>query len=234
MSYLTYNGKRVISNNKYVTGIGAGQIYLADFNNDGVRFTSEDIPEISGDMKLTFKMYLDVSMNYSNRIIYFEGNNNDWVGMSIVDSSIFISTSSGFPTYYTVYPLLPSYAQNILNIEIRKNPYADGNAKYYPYHFMINDVSVQGINGFVTSSSKTEGNGIGSGFSTIGTASFPNRMDKGTLWDIKITEVSTGLDLHYWKGYGNTAGDWEDLIGTIDVSAIDAMGTRTVPGFIPS
>ncbi len=237
MSYLTYNGKRVISNNKYVTGIGVDQIYLANFDNTDVTLSESAQSSILGDMKLNFKMYLDSDSGFDNQVLGLKGSNTDYFFMSMKDSSIYVATSSATGFSCASYPISPSMSQAILNCEIRKNPYAGGSQQYLPYYFMVNDVSLQqtthlaiGLAGLLGSFS------IGSGITSINNLgiTFNNKMGGGTLWDIKITEVSTGNILNFWKGYGNTLEDWLDYEGSLDAVSIDSMGTRTVPGFVPS
>jgi len=237
MSYLVYNGKLVKSDNKFVIGILPEVFSLADFNNTNVTISESAQPSILGDMKLNFKMYLDSDSGFDNQVLGLKGSNTDYFFMSMKDSSIYVTTSSATGPSVVAYPISPSMSQSILNCEIRKNPYADGSQQYLPYYFMVNDVSLQQTTYLaIGSTTLSESFSIGSGISSITSlgVTFNNKMGGGTLWDIKITEVSTGNVLNFWKGYGNTLEDWIDYEGSLDAVAIDIMGTRTVPGFVPS
>jgi hypothetical protein len=231
MSYLTYNGKLILSDNKFAIG---ETFKLADFDNDTITFSTSNQASILGDMKLNFKLYLDSLIN-STRVLQLKGSTTDFFKISIKDSTVYISVATSYPPYYTSYQLGPQHNQTILNCEVRKNPYAAGNAKNYPIYFLVNDVSLSGTNVFGGASASVGPLfGVGAGASSFDAISFTNDMDNGTIWDIGITEVSTGIQKHLWKGYGNTLGDWQDLIGGVNATVIDPMGTRTVPGFVPS
>jgi hypothetical protein len=234
MPYLVYNGKLVMTDSKFVMGELPEIISLADFDNTDVTLSESVQPSIIGDMKLNFKMYLDSNTGFNNKVFNLAGSSTDWFAMSMKDSSIYISVASNYPLYYTSYTITPGLSQIILDCEIRKNPYAPGAAKNYPIYFKVNDVSIAGTSTFPGSSAKAGSFAIGGGIMYLDSLTFNNKMGGGTIWDISITEVSTGNVLNFWKGYGNTLEDWTDFEGSLDATAIDAMGTRTVPGFVPS
>ena len=237
MSYLVYNGKLVKSSNNFVIGIPPEVFTLADFNNTAVTLSESAQPSIRGDMKLNFKMYLDSDSGFDNQVLALKGSNIDFFLMSIKDSSIYVSTNGSVGFSGASYPISPSMSQTILDCEIRKNPYSGGLQKNYPYYFIVNDVSLHQTVHIASGSFSVLSNfSIGRGIQQISNpaVTFNNEMGGGTIWDIKITEVSTGNILNFWKGYGNTLEDWTDFAGSLDAVSIDVMGTRTVPGFVPS
>lgn len=211
MSYLTYNGKMVRAQGKYVIGAQVpGQIYMTDIN-DQITFSS--VPNITGSKTISADFYLDSSMSGFSWFWYPESG-DDFFQAILNELPSFEQTQLGIydyvlrvqvknsPVYARVYSLQP-YVGQILHLEIIK-----GTGSI---------VSVK-ANGDTLSSL---GNGV---YTTGGVGSKTFYGGVLSVWNMEVAGE------HKWIGYpyGNTDAAWVDTIGSNDVSILGSPQTRNL------
>lgn len=211
MSYLTYNGKMVRAQGKYVLGAQVpGQIYMTDIN-DEIVFSS--VPNITGSKTISADLYLDSSMSGFSWLWmpesgddFFQAILNELPSLErdtlgIYDYVLRIQVKNS-PVYVRIYSL-QNYVGQILHLEIIK-----GTGSI---------VSVK-ANGDTLSSL---GNGL---YTTSGFGSKEFYGGALSIWNVEVAGE------HKWIGYpyGNTDAAWVDTIGSNDVSILGSPQTRNL------
>lgn len=205
---------------------------LADFDGSNTAFVSiksidaYNISSINGTMKYNFNLYLDNSTGYSNGIFAFDASEGlyDVTQVLLIDSSLFVSCTVAL--FYASYSIA-GLDKQILNIEFERTP-----SSYAPTYLKINNIEKTPTQHAFSASSGNVINAIGRAQVYELNAISIARLNNATIWDLTITEVSTGIIKHGWKGYpaGNTLGAWVDNYGDLDAVAINIANTRTISG----
>lgn len=217
MSYLIYNGKRVISDSKYIWGIPPENIgkILWDGVDDYVSFASD--PSVSGSKKIEFYLKIDSNFpsdltisNQNADIIRFEKDQNDILKLGLYPNSgniamdIIVNTSSSLGKSID----LTAYKGQEILIEVIKS---------------TNSVVSAKINGNTQTLNNL--NNIWSGFPRyqIGPRGFsPTSVSTFLVWDIKLytDPDTTNTLMHHWAGYGyplsSINNSWIDQVGSLD------------------
>lgn len=190
---------------------------LADFNNEYVKITNADewLTDSIGTMKYTFNLYLDNSYGYYNQLLQISSSTNQSLYAWLFDSSICFSYGS--ISSYRTYSI-KTFSRQILECDVRLNPYVVGSQ---PYYFTINGAQQASTNISATLGAGAAEIGatyIGRSTPTVFNGSGTSQLDNATVWNVKVTEVSTGTVKHEWKGWpaGNTITGWQDLVGSND------------------
>jgi len=189
---------------------------VLDFDGDDYIYNAGADPSVyeilQGNKIVEFKLWLDTSIfsptsTFGQGLIDFAVQNaSDYLGVTGYNSTIRLycnSNASGtFAENCAFFDIDDAYTNKILQFEIGK---------------MVGPISGDGsilyvkINGENQSLYKPSG-GLGRGTSKAIIGDFSEQLQNGTIWDVKITDTSSGVLEHYWKGYpnGNTNTAWED------------------------
>lgn len=192
---------------------GGIQLTPADFQGDTTNnyIYIDTSTYIAGDLTLDFKLWLDKDSNYHNQGFRinadrYRGAYIEVFSLFLNDSSIFISQYGGYYTHYSINDL----DNQILECQILKN-----SSENYVSHFKINENIQTPTNTVLSSITSNGGINIGAGSYSIPSVYSEDlsTLSDATIWDMKITEVSTNTVFHYWKGepHGHTVTAWEDL-----------------------
>jgi len=210
MSYLIYNGKRVISNadgGKYVSKIEAppipDKIDFLSAATDEITFSS--LPDITGSKTIKARMYIKDTNSYFS-LRWSPASGNDYL---LIDY--------GTGEYGRTLMVEVNYSANR-----RQYNLADEGVLGVPFSLEI----VKGT-GTITSVkfNNVEGQDLG-GYVQFGPSS--NSRIKGgnhsSIWNLEI------VGSHKWLGfpYGNESSAWVDTIGTIHGTVNGTPGTITL------
>ena len=186
----------------------------------------------NGALDMSFKLWLDQDTNYANAVLEYNsstGTNTQCFSAFLYNSSLYIGQR--------VFGAHKSFSiagkQNkILECIIRKNENGTDNFDF----FKINGIT-QTPGPSLTAISDNGYPLFGGGVTSTATVSFKN-LKNATIWDIRITEVSTGIRKHWWHGFHDASvqAGWKDQIDeTAYYSPIHSVGlnyitTRTIGG----
>jgi len=208
MSYLIYNGKRIITQDKYVIGNAAppeeGVIYFQTFS-DKVEFVSQ--PDVTGNKTFTANLFIDSSTS-SEMTIGLMNASNDFLFISYTISAdtgpnkvLVVNTrnTSVIRPYYNI----DSYLNQIITLEVIKTSSSITSVK------INNNTLTKAGDGYFTNGGTTLKAISGQYFS---------------IWDVSINGVAS------WTGYpnGNTNGAWVDNIGSNDGTVSGSPTTRNL------
>jgi hypothetical protein len=212
MSYLTYQNKRVVSQNKYVSNIAVvipGQIYWTGAG--GLVEMGTIFPvEVSANATVKMGIYLDSSAATFNMQIYDPSINN------------FMAIS---------YGTIPETSEKGLTVQTRNSPSIQ--RKFYDFSAYLNQQVVLEVVKTATGITSVKANNntltsTGNGFFDLGISGKVLRIG-GTsgmsVWDWEI------VGTHKWIGYpyGDTLAAWEDTIGSYDAQFFTGSpGTRNL------
>ena len=174
----------------------------------------DEVPDVEGDVRITFKYYLR-SSNGIGSMIYAHDSTGD--GISISRNQGIINAFAGFAPWCVA---------------------SDSGMAKLKWYDTIGEYEIE----FIKSTRKAEilkvnddesgpenyclGNSNLSCFSIGSENNGYSFIENSCIYDIRIYDENDVL-IHYWKGYpnGNTNAAWEDLVGNIDGTVYGSPGT---------
>jgi len=234
MSYLTYNGKMVTSNNKYVTKIGGVLPEgVLDFNNTYYTTLSAN-PDLSGNKTVRWKMWMDSSAGASGTLFSIGANTNK---IEIYTSGNDIRCGNRnriMSTQGEKYISRANLAGYVLECIAVKT---------------INEFLWFQIGGYSSGDQNLGSSGTASSVSRFGADGItsPSAGCAGMyVWDIRVESSVGGTSLHNWSGYGtapNVDAAWVDTVGSENgtvlagspgIKTLTPSGTFFTDWFLPS
>jgi hypothetical protein len=163
---------------------------------------------LDGTMDLEFKLWLDKDSGYHNQMLALDSSSGTLFRMLLQDSSLYL-TQFGSYRHISINGL----DNAILNCRFRK--YEDIGSEL-DFYINGNEQTINTSSMIYCGASYT-GMIFGQGCFRTNPSfgyDFPD-LEDAAMWDIKVTEVSSGNVVHSWKGYpnGNTDTAWTDLAG---------------------
>lgn len=220
MTYLSYNGKKVIFSGKYVTSVSAPTgLVVVDFDgiNDTVNF-SANISDLDSNGKIVFNVYLDQDSGYAQaKFFNLKKDPSDSFRALLADSSIYFQSLSFSSGNKNKDISIAGRSGEILEIEVQFT--ADD-----PTSVKINNVSQ-------TLYSNTPPSITSGGTSSIGSNAYDQFLGNATIWDVR-TYTSDNAITHRWVGTGanaNLDSAWVDVIGSLNPTVSGSPTTRIIP-----
>jgi len=185
---------------------------------------------ILGEMDLDFKLWLDKDSSFFNQgFQIFPASTGTIFRATVFESSLYISSYSSFNRAID----LSGLDGQVLNCKFRKPESISD-----PPEFYINGEQAEVVSSSLSCTGSNSGNFFGQGCFNLSGAGISGlkRLESVSMWDITITEVSTGTLIHSWKGYpdGNTDSGWVDQAGSKNGTILSASGwvpsTRNIAG----
>jgi len=211
MSYLTYQGKMVDSQGKFVISspqpVAEGVIYFNTGSSGIITFVSQ--PDVTGNKTLTSKFYLDSS---TSRLTFgFMNALNDFLFVSYdiaantgVNPMLTVNTKNSPPGVIRPYYDISSYLGMIVEMEVVKTS--------------SSVVSLKLNGNTLTKAGDGYFNNGGTSLKTI------SGLSGSSVWDVTINGIAA------WVGYpsGDQNLAWEDTIGSNDGTVSGSVSTRNL------
>ena len=216
MSYLIYNGKRVIAQNKYV-GKWSFEIPQQIYFTSGGSVDFASVPVVTGIQTIKWDMLLDASVASKIYVGFVDGVSNDYIYANYDYLPSFEQTSTGI-----TYPVLRVQVKNSPGVYVRIyniDSYIGVNTNIEIVKGTGSITSVKANNNTLTT--LYSGSVV---YDTGGSFSYAGGNGGASIWNLEI------VGSHKWIGYpyGNTNAAWVDTIGSIDGTVTGSPGTRNV------
>jgi hypothetical protein len=183
--------------------------------DDGVTMTH---PTMTGNKRVTFRMYLDNSSGYSNEQLFtFGSSTTDHLNLRLNGSNLIVILSTSSASNREVD--ISSYSGAIVDVEIVKSTSSITSVSF--------DTVSQTLNATISSQTST----------TNGQVGIPGSggiyLQDATIWDINIYDDPAGTNVltNSWYGAGSSANQdvaWIDDTGGLDGTVGGTPATRII------
>jgi len=203
---------------------------VLDFdNNIEITVLSEDSDVWLIPIQLEFKMFLDVDSGFHHALFssFPATSDNSYLTVVLYDSSLYVKTYTGSQKAASI----KEFNNQIIDVKIIKDTNTFTDPSIY-----FNNIDVGAYTDIIYILSRNGGTILGGGIDLCnfgGSNVTMRKLENGTIWDVKITDLTTNTLIHSWDGYpaGNTSSAWLDNVGSYDGTLLGSAGTRDILAF---